>query len=376
MTDPRVEQMARVLVEYSTTIGPGDRVLIEGEPAAEPLIRALFKQILQLGGHPVLHLSLEGLTTLSGIDALFLKYANKDQLSFAPPFYKMAYEQFESRIRIHSQSNTKALTEADQNQQSLRAQTTGKITATQFKRGAANEFRWMTTLFPTSAYAQDADMSLEEFEDFVFRACHVDDLDSDPVAYWNKIRAEQDKIIKALNGHDKVEVHGPNCDLTLSIKDRIFVNACGLNNMPDGEVFTGPVEDSVNGWIRFSYPSAYRGNEVEGVELKFEDGRVIEAKAEKNEEFVRRMLDMDDGSRYVGEFAVGTNYGVDRTTKNILFDEKIGGSIHMALGAGYPETGNTNKSAIHWDLISDMRQGGEIVVDGEVIYRDGKFTIS
>jgi aminopeptidase len=375
MTDPRVDRMARVLVEYSTTIGPGDRVLIEAEPTAEPLVRALFKQILQAGGHPVLHLSLEGLTTLSGIDSLFLKCANPDQLSFVPPVYKMAYEQFESRIRIHSLSNTKALTEADQNQQSLRAKTTGQITATQFERGAAGEFRWLTTLFPTSAYAQDADMSLDEFENFVFGACHVDDPDSDPVDYWNKIRADQDKIVDALNDHDKVEVRGPNCELTLSIKDRIFKNACGKNNMPDGEVFTGPVEDSVNGWIRFSYPSAYRGNEVEGVELRFEDGRVTEAKAEKNEAFVHQMLETDEGARYVGEFAVGTNYGVDRTTKNILFDEKIGGSIHMALGAGYPETGNTNKSAIHWDLISDMRDGGEIVVDGDVVYRDGKFTV-
>jgi aminopeptidase len=375
MADPRVDRMARVLVEYSTTIGSGDRVLIEAEPTAEPLVRALFKQILQAGGHPILHLSLEGLTTFSGIDSLFLKYANQEQLSFDPPFYQMAYEQFESRIRIHSLTNTKALTDADQNQQASRAQTTGKITAAQFKRGAAGEFRWMTTLYPTLAYAQDADMSLEEFENFVFRACHVDQPDSDPVAYWQKIRADQDKIVEALNGHDKVEVRGPNCDLKLSIKDRIFKNACGQNNMPDGEVFTGPVEDSVNGWIRFSYPSAYRGNEVEGVELKFEDGRVTEATADKNEAFVRRMLETDDGARYVGEFAVGTNYGVDRTTKNILFDEKIGGSMHMALGAGYPETGNTNKSAIHWDLISDMRDGGEIVVDGEVVYKNGKFTV-
>jgi aminopeptidase len=375
MTDWRVDQMARVLVEYSTTIGPGDRVLIEGEPAAEPLIEALFKRILAAGGHPVLHLSMEGLTTYSGFDSVFLKYANEEQLKFMPPVYKLAYSEFESRIRIHSLSNTKALTYANQDQQALRARTTGEITAIQFKRGASGEFRWMTTLYPTSAYAQDSDMSLEEFENFVFRACHADDPDSDPVTYWNKVREDQDKIVEALNGHDKVEVRGPNCDLTLSIKDRFFKNACGKNNMPDGEVFTGPVEDSVNGWIRFSYPSTYRGNEVDGVELRFQDGRVIEASAERNEQFVQKMLDTDEGARYVGEFAVGTNYGVDRTTKNILFDEKIGGSMHMALGAGYPETGNTNQSAIHWDLISDMRDGGEIVVDGEVVYKDGKFTI-
>jgi aminopeptidase len=375
MTDSRVDQLARVYVEYSTTIGPGDRVLIEAEPVAEPLIRALFRRILQAGGHPVLNLSLEGKTTLTGLDSVFLKYANEDQLNFMPPLYELAYSNFESRIRIHSISNTKLLTGIDQDQQAIRAKTTGKITGIQFERGASGEFRWLTTLYPTTAYAQDSDMSLEEFEDFVYHACHVDDPGSDPVAYWNKVRDEQDTIVKALNGHDKVEVRGPNCDLTLSIKDRIFKNACGKNNMPDGEVFTGPVEDSVNGWIRFSYPSAYRGNEVEGVELRFQDGRVTEASAARNEAFVLKMLDTDEGARYVGEFAVGTNYGVDRTTKNILFDEKIGGSMHMALGAGYPETGNTNKSAIHWDLISDMRDGGEIVVDGEVVYKDGKFTV-
>ena len=194
-----------------------------------------------------------------------------------------------------------------------------------------------------------------------------------PIEYWQSVKEEQSRIVIALNGHEQVEVRGPNCDLRLSIKDRKFLNACGENNMPDGEVFTGPVEDSVEGHVRFSYPSVLLGNEVEGVELVFKEGKVVEAHAEKNQQFLDTMLETDEGARYLGEFAVGLNYGVDRITKNILFDEKIGGSIHMALGAGYPETGSVNKSAIHWDMITDMRDGGEILVDGELFYKDGRF---
>jgi aminopeptidase len=231
----------------------------------------------------------------------------------------------------------------------------------------------MTTLFPTQAYAQDSEMSLEEFEDFVYRACSVDDPASDPIEYWQGVKEKQNRIVEAFKGHEQVEVRGPYCDLRLSIKGRTFINACGDNNMPDGEVYTGPVEGSVEGRVCFSYPSAYRGNEVEGVELVFENGKVIEAHADKNQQFLDSMLEVDEGARYLGEFAIGLNYGVDKITKNILFDEKIGGSMHMALGAGYPKTGSVNKSAIHWDLITDMRDGGEIIVDGEVFYRDGRF---
>jgi aminopeptidase len=207
----------------------------------------------------------------------------------------------------------------------------------------------------------------------VYRACHVDDPASDPITYWLSVKEEQSKIVEALNGHEQVEVRGPNCDLKLSIKGREFINACGDNNMPDGEVFTGPVEDSVVGRVRFSYPSVLGGNEVEGVELVFKEGKVVEAHADKNQQFLNSMLETDEGARYLGEFAVGLNYGVDRITKNILFDEKIGGSIHMALGAGYPETGSVNKSAIHWDMITDMQAGGEILVDDELFYKDGRF---
>lgn len=374
MNDPRVERLADVYVGYCTEIEPGDRVLIEAEPAAEPIVRATFKAILEAGGHPHLFISMAGQTTLTGLDDVFLQYARKEQIEFSPTFYDLVYEQFESRIRIHSENNTRLLAGADKTQLSKRKEATHSILEAQFRRGKTREFKWLTTLFPTQAYAQDSDMSLQEFEDFVFRACHVDDPDQDPVTYWNKVAEQQQAWVDALTGHEQVQVRGPGIDLELSIKGRTFLNARGLNNMPDGEIYTGPVEDSVNGRVRFSYPCVSSGNEVDGVELVFENGRVTSAKADKNQDFLEQMLNTDGGSRYFGEFALGLNYGVDRITKNILFDEKIGGSIHMALGAGYPETGSQNESAIHWDLITDMRDGGEIIVDGEVFYKDGFFT--
>jgi len=371
--DPRVERLARVLVEYSNEIRPGDRVLIEAEPAAEPLVRACFREILEAGGHPHLSISLAGQATLTGLDDVFLQYANDDQLDYPATFYDLVYENFESRIRIQSLSNTRLLTGVDKARFARRGKATQNVLESQFTRGQTREFRWMTTLFPTQAYAQDSEMSLEEFENFVYRTCHVDDPVSDPIKYWQGVKEEQSTIVEALNGHEQVEVHGPHCDLKLSIKGRKFINACGENNMPDGEVFTGPIEDSVEGRVRFSYPSVSGGNEVEGVELVFKEGKVVEVHAEKNQQFLDSMLETDEGARYLGEFAVGLNYGVDRITKNILFDEKIGGSIHMALGAGYPETGSVNRSAIHWDMITDMQDGGEILVDGELFYKDGRF---
>jgi aminopeptidase len=375
MNDPRVDRMANVLVHHSARIQPGDRVLLEAEPPAEPLVRALFREILLAGGHPHLLVSLAGQTTMTGVDDVFLEHAKDEQLDFPATFYSLVYEQFESRIRIHSVSNSKLLMGCDKGKLSRREKATGAVTAVQFKRGADDSFKWVTTLYPTQAYAQDTGMSLDEFERFAFSACHVQDPEEDSLAYWAGLKSQQQDIVDALAGHDLVEVKGPTVDLKLSIKDRVFKNAAGLNNMPDGEVYTGPVEDSIEGRVAFSYPAVYRGNEVEGAELTFSQGRVVEAKAARNLAFLQAMLDTDEGARNVGEFAVGLNYGVQNFTKNILFDEKIGGTFHMALGAGYPETGSKSKSAIHWDMICDMSHDSEIRVDGEVFYKDGKFVI-
>ena len=241
------------------------------------------------------------------------------------------------------------------------------------ERSAAGELKWTSTLFPTAASAQEADMSLRAYEEFVYGTCFCDR--DDPVAEWQRIHDEQQQAIDWLTGRELVEISGPNAELKLSIKDRQFVNSDGHHNMPSGEIFTGPVEDSVNGWVRFTYPSIAGGREVEGIELWFEDGKVVKATAEKNEKYLLEMLDTDAGSRYLGEFAIGTNYGIQQFTKNILFDEKIGGSFHMAIGAGYPETGSQNRSSVHWDMICDMRDGSRILVDDDLLYQNGQFVI-
>ncbi len=373
MTDPRVDRHAQVLVDYCVKVAPGDRILIEAEPTAEPLVRAVFERILRAGGHPQLAVSLSGMQTYSGIDDLFMAHANEEQLEFVPPFLLEAYEHFEGRIRIHSQANTRTLTHADPKRMAKRLAAVKPILKAQFGRGGAGDFKWVTTLHPTEAYAQDAELSLPEYEDFVYQACHVAG-DDDPVAYWIGVQKEQERAIKAIEGHDQVHLQGPNCDLRLSIKGRMFKNADGTCNMPDGEVYTGPVEDSVDGWVNFTYPAIRLGHEVSGIKLKFEAGKVVEASAAKNQAFLMESINTDPGASYVGEFAIGTNYGIQRHTGNILFDEKIGGSFHMALGSGYPETGSKNDSAIHWDMICDMKKDSQISVDGDVIYKDGRFT--
>lgn len=370
MTDTRVQKFAKVLVEHSTRIKPGDRVLIEGTTAAEPLIRELFIQVLEKGGHPHPMVALPGMMPFSQ-DEMYVTYARDTQLDFVPTFYKLAYDQFESRIRIHSATNTRGSGSVDPLKVQRRGKALNSITESQFRRGAEGVFKWVTTLYPTEAYAQDAGMSLMDYSDFVFHAVHAHE--EDPVSYWKSLEAKQKSAIDFIQGKSQVILRGPNVDLTLSIKGRKFDNSFGTYNMPDGEIFTGPVEDSVNGWVRFTYPAIYGGVAVEGAELTFNRGRVERATAGKHEDYLLKMLETDAGSRYLGEFAIGTNTDIDRFTGNILFDEKIGGTFHMALGAGYPETGSKNHSAIHWDMICDLRTDSEITVDGQLFYKNGQF---
>ncbi len=370
MADLRVQKFAKILVEHSTRVTPGDRILIEATTAAEPLVRELFIQILEKGGIPHPMLALPGMMPFSQ-DEMYLTYAKDTQLDFVPTFYKLAYDQFEGRIRVHSATNTRGTTRIDPAKAQRRGKALSPITEAQMRRGAEGAFKWVTTLYPTDAYAQDAGMSLKEYEDFVFGAVHAHE--DDPIAYWNSTSASQQKAIDFLANKSQVVLRGPNVDLTLSIKGRKFMNSIGVYNMPDGEIYTGPVEESVNGWVKFTYPAIYGGVAVEGAELTFSNGRVEKASAEKNQDYLMKMLESDSGSRFLGEFAIGTNFDIDRFTGNILFDEKIGGSFHMALGAGYPETGSKNHSAIHWDMICDMRTDSEITVDGQPFYKNGQF---
>jgi aminopeptidase len=369
LTDPRIQKFSDILVDHSAHIVPGDRVLIESTTAAEPLVRALFATILDRGGHP--HLQLQ----FPNQELAFFEHAGDVQLDFIPTFTKLAYDEFESRIRIHSETDPQALTSVDPAKQARRQRALAPIMRAQMWRGAEKNFKWVTTLFPTEGYAKEAGMSLEDYENFVYRACFADLESDDPVSRWKEFETRQAAVIERIEGRDKVEVRGPNVDLTLSIKGRRFRNSFGEHNMPDGEIFTGPVEDSVNGWVRFTYPAIIQGRVVEGVELTFKKGKVVKATAKKNQDFLHEMLEVDAGAKYVGEWAIGTNFNIDTFTGHILFDEKIGGSFHMALGAGYPETGSVNRSIIHWDMICDMRTDSVILVDSELIYRNGEFVV-
>lgn len=366
MTDLRIEKMARVLVDYSTAVRPGDKVLIEGTTLSEPMVRAVFRRVLEVGGLP------QALMALPDEEELVLAVADESRLALTPWLAKYAIEETDVVIRPRSTWNTRALTGAAPARQALRQKALAPLLRTSMRRAAEGKLRWISTQFPTPALAMEAEMGVHEYEDFFYAACHVDDATPDPVAHWLRIRDEQEEFVQRFAGKDRVELKGPEIDLRLSVRGRTFMNSAGTHNLPDGEIYTGPVEDSLEGWVRFTYPAIYQGRSVEGVELHFEQGKVVQATARTNQDFLLQMLDSDEGARYAGEFAVGTNFQIDRFTRNILFDEKLGGTIHLALGASYPETGGKNSSMIHWDMICDMRRESEIRVDGEVVVRDGK----
>lgn len=367
MRDPRVDKLAQILVRYSTEVQPGDWVLIRGSVAALPLVQATVREVVRAGGNPTLQLEHDE------ISEILLRESSDEQLAWLAPYEQMMAEQVDVRIGIYGASNTRALSGVDPKRQQVMQNARRHLSKIYRDRSAAGTHRWTLTQFPTPAYAQEADMSLADYEDFIYAATYADQ--EDPVACWQQVHDTQQRLVDWLKGKDQVVVRGPNVDLTLSIAGRTFINSDGKRNMPSGEIFTGPVEDSVNGWIRFTFPAIYNGREVEGIELRFEEGKVVEATARKNEAFLLDQLDTDEGARYVGEFAIGTNKGIDRFTKSILFDEKIGGTIHMAVGAGYPETGSKNQSAIHWDMICDMRDGGQIWIDDELFYESGRFVL-
>jgi aminopeptidase len=367
MADQRIQNFARILVEYSTRIKAGDRVFIEATTEALPMVQEVYKQIVEKGGHPYIQME------FPEQQELFYEYIPEAQVAHKNELMAYAYENFEARIRLWSEANTSALSGADPKKQSAHAEANASILRAQMQRGATDEFKWCTTLYPTRAYAMQAGMGFADYQDFYFKAVHA--MEPDPVAYWTQVKAKQQKYVDALAGHDQIALRGPNVDLTLSIKGRIFKNSYGLHNMPDGEIFTGPVESSLNGWVKYTFPALNDGHIVEGAELKFKDGQVVSATSRTDQDYLQAQLKTDAGASYVGEFAIGLNKDIDRFTGHILLDEKIGGSFHMALGAGYPETGSQNKSAIHWDMICDLRKDSEILVDGELFYKDGVFVI-
>jgi len=367
MADPRVETVAKILVDYSVEVRPNQLVRITGAPESAPLILAVYQQVLERGAHPFLQVELEA------AEELLYAYASDAQLDYVPPFMRDVIEQIDASIGIWTDVNTKRLTNTDPVKQSRRAVARRPLSDRLLERAAKKELRWTETLYPTQAFAQDADMSLREFEDFVYKACLVHE--PDPIKAWRTVSKEQQRLVDWMNKAKQIHVVGPDTDLKLEVTGRKWENCDGHENFPDGEIFTGPIEESVNGHIRYTYPACHFGREVEDVRLWFKEGKVVKATAGKNEQFLLKMLETDAGARYVGEFAFGTNPGIQRFTKNTLFDEKIGGTIHLALGKGYLETGSKNKSAIHWDMVCDLRDDGEVRVDGTLFLKDGKILV-
>ena len=367
MSDLRRKKLANLLVNYSTIVQPGDWVGILGGFTSLPILRDIYAAVIDAGGHPTL------LIDDSQMQRYFLRNATGEQMNWIDPALKLYTEQADVYIRVGAPDNTRAMSSISADRMREQRSAQSEILQTRLERAARGEFRWVGALYPTQASAQEANMSLEEYEDFVYGACFCDA--DDPAAEWRKLSEMQQHKVDFLAGKEHIALRGPNIDLELSIAGRTFINSDGKRNMPSGEIFTGPVEDSVNGWVRFSYPAIVGGRAVSGIELRFVEGKVTDASAEMNEDLLRAQLGTDAGARYLGEFAIGTNFGINQFTGMILYDEKIGGTVHMAVGMGYPETGSMNKSAVHWDMICDMRTDSEIHVDGELFYKDGAFTI-
>ena len=367
MLDDFAPKMAAVITGYSVGIKEGDYVYITAPTTAAPLLEALYEAILQRGGHPQLRLSLPGL------QELFFRHASDAQLAFLPPTEEAWINAVDVYMVIEAIDNTKALAGTDPAKLAKSQQAISPVADTFYRRLGAGEMRYHLTLWPTAASAQQAEMGLHAYREFVYKACALDQ--PDPVAYWTAFRERQERLAAWLDGKTHAEVRGPGIDLSFDFGGRRWVSCHGTLNFPDGEIFTGPVEDSVNGRVAFSYPSLYMGKEVSGVTLTFKDGLVVEASAEKGEDHLLAQLEVDEGARRLGEFAIGTNMGIQQYTGNTLFDEKIGGTIHMALGRSIPESGGVNESTVHWDIVHGMQDGGEIWIDGELFYRAGQFMV-
>ena len=367
MKDSRVEALAQILVRYSTRVQKGDVCVIQGTTPGEPLIQAVYEEILRAGGLPVMQLTTEAAA------AAFFELASDEQLDWVQPPAEWTAEHADVRIVVMADTNPRALSGVDPAKQARASRARRKIMETSMQRAAEGKHRWSLTLFPTQSYAGEAGMSLAAYEQFFYDACLA--TDGDPVTAWERQSDEVKRLAEWIEGREEVHITAPGTDIKLGVAGRHWIPCVGTHNMPDGEFFTGPVEDSVNGEVAFSLPATYGGREVSGVRFRFVDGKVVDASAERGEDFLIEVLDSDDGTRSLGELGIGTNYGIVAGTKEILLDEKIGGTVHMAVGAAYPESGGVNESAVHWDMICDLRQGGSITVDGIELQRDGKFVV-
>ncbi len=357
---------AKLAVNYSVKVQKDETVIIMGSVEAIPLIKEIYREVLRAGGHPYTKLNIEGL------EYIFYSEAEDFQLDHIDFLKLYAIKKFNVLISVRSVQNTRELMGVPAHKIQRNTLTNTEYKRTFFSRQGTGELKWVVVPYPTIGMAQEAGMSREEFAQYIKTSCFLDK--PDPNAEWEKVRRDQQKYCDYLMGVDKLRIMGKNTDLSASVKGRKWINDCGLDNLPDGEIFTGPVEDSLEGKITFSFPGIYNNREIEGIELEFENGEVVRANAKKGSDLLNELLKIPGVTR-VGELAIGTNYNMTKFVKSMLFDEKIGGTLHIALGNGYLETGSNNVSSLHWDLLCDLREGGEIYADGKLIYKNGKFTI-
>ena len=371
MYDPRLDRLAQVIVRYSSEVRKGDVVCIKGPTVGEPLAVAIHREVVRAGAHPWVRLVPED------CDEDFVRHASDEQLAMLTTLDRHTIANINVYIGIWASANTKARTTVNPKKQALlskgrRPWMNAFMKRTSLPKKDPKRMRWTGTAFPTHGAAHDAEMSLREYADFVFRAgkLHL----PNPVAAWKKLGTSQQRLADVMNKGREVHITAPGgTDIRFGVAGRKWINCDGHANFPDGEVFTAPMEDATEGEVYFPWPAIYGGREVQGVRLRFKAGRCVEASAEKNEKYLVQMLDLDKGARVVGELALGTNYEIKQQTKDILFDEKIGGTFHMALGAAYPEAGGTNVSGLHWDMVCDLHRGGVVKLDGKIISKNGKF---
>jgi len=360
-----LSKLADIITGYSVEIKEGDLVMVQSSILSAPLIEKIYENLIVKGANVEIKLEPEN------ISDIYFKYASEKQLKYVSPVRKYSIEKIDIFISIWADYNTKNMNNVDPGRMATRVAANAELNKIFMEREAKGELQWTLAPYPTQAMAQEAGMSFIDYRDFVYGTLFLDK--DNPIEEWKKLSVKQEKIADYLNKKSELRFVGEDTDLTLSTKGRKWINCDGKKNLPDGEVFTGPIEDSANGKIRFTYPGIYMGREIEDIKLTFKDGEVIDAKAAKGGDLLKKLLEID-GAKRIGEIAIGTNYGVQRFTKNMLFDEKMGGTMHLALGRAIPESGGKNFSSIHWDILKDMKNG-KIYADGEVFYENGKFLI-
>ncbi|HQY30312.1 MAG TPA: aminopeptidase [Thermomicrobiales bacterium] len=362
-----IDKWAQVLVHYSTGVQPGDRVMITGGVAAEPLLRAIYREVLRVGGLPTI------VPTFPEWHGDLLANGNDEQLAYISPIDRFGRAEADVLIRVLADTNGRLPAAVTPQRSAAYTAARRELGATMVGRAAAGDLRWNLTMFPTAAIAQDADMATSDLAALLERMCLLDQ--PDPVAAWRELHDRQQQLIGWLTPRSEMHILAPDTDLRMSFGGRTWNNSDGKRNFPSGEIFTGPIETSAEGHIRFSFPVVTGGREISDIRLVFRGGKVVGASAGKNEAALIAALDTDPGARFLGEIAFGTNYGLERFTKQILLDEKIGGTVHMAIGNGYPDTGSVNTSAVHWDMIADIRKGGRVTVDGDDFLVDGRYLL-